>query len=511
MADSEKKGDESQAEATDENKVDAGAAAGDEQEPQKLKVEVAIEKPTACERHIRVTIPREEIDRYFDREYSELMGNAQVPGFRPGRAPRKLVEHRFHKDVADRVKSALLLDGIAQVSEDESLSAISEPDFDLDAVTLPKDGPMTFEFDLEVRPEFALPKWKGLSLEKPVHEFTTEDVDQSLKSMLARRGRLVPFDGPAEKEDYISANLSFRAGDKELSRANEEVIRIRPVLSFRDGTIEAFDELMSGVRAGETRTGKATISADAPNAEMRGKQVEATFEVLEVKKLELPELTPELLRELGDFELEADLRDEIRDALRRRLEYRQQREAREQITAALTVAADWELPPELLKRQSHRELQRAVMELQRSGFADDEIRARENELRQNIMASTARALKEHFILERIAEDEKIEPTEQDYDEEIRLIAAQTGESPRRARAQLEKGGMMDVLRNQVVERKVIELILSHAQFKEVPYQPEGIEAEALDKTVAGGEDEEAAIPAAKPESSHAASSPSADA
>ena len=111
------------------------------------------------------------------------------------------------------------------------------------------------------------------------------------------------------------------------------------------------------------------------------------------------------------------------------------------------------------------------MELQRSGFSDEEIRAHENELRQNSMAATARALKEHFILERIAEEEEIDADERTTSAEIRLIAAQSGESPRRVRARLEKAGSMDVLRNQIIERKVIERILADAEFKEVPYEP----------------------------------------
>ena len=267
------------------------------------------------------------------------------------------------------------------------------------------------------------------------------------------------------------------------------------MLSFRDGKIENFDGLMAGVRAGETRQGEAQLSDDAPNAALRGQKVTAIFEVLEVKKLEVPELTPELLDELGGFRDEADLRDAIRDQLARQLEYEQHRRAREQITAALTVAADWELPPAMLQRQSRRELQRAVMELQRSGFSDEEIRAHENALRQNSTAATARALKEHFILERIAEEEEIDADEEDYEAEIRLIAGQSGESPRRVRARLEKSGSMDVLRNQIVERKVIELILAHASFKEVPYEFRRTDEEAVDHAAGGGE--HADIPEAK--------------
>ena len=104
---------------------------------------------------------------------------------------------------------------------------------------------------------------------------------------------------------------------------------------------------------------------------MRSGGVTAIFEVLEVKRLEKPQLTPEFLRELGGFELEADLRDAIKDALERRMEYQQRQQARQQITSVLTVAANWDLPPGLLQRQSQRELQRAVLELQRSGFGDE--------------------------------------------------------------------------------------------------------------------------------------------
>jgi len=476
------------------------ASAGGEQKPERLNLQVAIEERSACERHITVTVPRDDIKRYFDKQFSELMGTAHVPGFRQGHAPRRLVEARFRKDVTDQVKSSLLLDSIAQITDEKQLAAISEPDFDLAAIELPQDGAMTFEFDLEVRPEFEIPQWKGLKIDKPVREFSDKDVDQALANLLARYGRLVPHDGPAEMGDYVTTNLTFRHGDEVLSSAQEEVIRIRPVLSFRDGKISKFGEVMVGVRAGESREVQAELSEDAPNAALRGKSVQALFEVLEVKKLELPEMTPQFLEAMGGFESEAELRDAVRDNRRQRREYHQYRTARQQVTDALTAGANWELPPDLLRRQSDRELQRAVLELRRSGFRDDEIRAYENELRQNSRQSTARALKEHFILERIAEDEKIDATPEDFDQEIWLIAHHSGETPRRVRSRLEKHGGMDVLRNQIVERKVVDLILSHAEFKEVPYQPESIEAEALDRTAGGGETD-SNIPTAKPEGS----------
>jgi trigger factor len=468
-----------------------------EEKQERLNLDVKIESRGTCERHITVTLPREDIERYYDHEFSDIMPEAQIPGFRPGRAPRKLVESRFRKEVTGKVKSQLLMDSLAQIHEENKIAAISEPDIDIDAVEIPEDGSMTFEFNLEVRPEFAIPTWKGLAIEKPVHEITDADVDRTLQRILSNRGKLTPFDGPAAPGDYVTVNLTFKNGEQIIASANEEVIRLRPVLSFRDGKIENFDKLLSGIRAGETRTAEAQVSNDAPNFDLRGKEVTAVFEVLEVKKLELPELNAELLDELGGFELEADLRDAIKDQLGRQLDYEQRQRARKQITAALTEAATWELPPKLLESQSHRELERAVMEMRRSGFGDDEINAYANDLRQNSYLGTAKALKEHFILERIAEEEKIDAEEKDYDEEITLIAAQSGESARRIRSKIEKAGNMDVLRNQIVERKVIDMILSNATFKEVPFEFETTDAEAIDHALSGPTHGD--IPEAKPD------------
>jgi trigger factor len=207
--------------------------------------------------------------------------------------------------------------------------------------------------------------------------------------------------------------------------------------------------------------------------------------VLEVKKVELPEIDATLLQKFGKLENAGQLRDLVKHELERRLEYQQQRRIRQQITALLTQSANWELPPDLVRRQSRRELERAVLEMRSSGFSEEEIKTYEHELRQNSLATTRRALQEHFILERIAEEEKLEAEPGDYDNEIALIAAQSNDSPRRIRARMEKKGLMDALRNQIIERKVIGLIKEHAQFQDVKYEPEKSAVEPVDLTLSG--------------------------
>jgi trigger factor len=474
--------------------VESEEAQEEEREP--LSLDVKIDSPSACQRHVTVTVSRADIDRYFDKAFGDLMPTATVPGFRAGRAPRKLVEHRFRKDVADQVKGSLLMDSLSQVTDDQKLAAISEPDLDPTAVELPDEGPLTFEFDIEVRPEFDLPKWKGLTIERPVREITAKDIEQELQTMLASRGRLTPIDGPASAGDYVTANFTFKDGDEVVNEIKERTVRLAKVLSFPDGKIENFAKGMAGVEAGKTKTLPIQISDGAPNERLRGRQVTAGVEVLDVKRLSLPEMTPELLSEFG-VDSEGDLRDAVQENLKRQLSYHQQQAVRRQVTSLLTAAATWELPPEMLKRQSRRELERAKLELRRSGFSDEQILAHENRLRQSTEANTARALKEHFILERIAEEEKIEENEQDYEDEIRLIAAQSGETPRRVRTQLERQDLMDVLRNQIIENKTIQLILSHASFKDVPFEPERTDTESVDQAAGGGDEDQSEIPEAK--------------
>lgn len=472
-------------EETTDVAVQDGPAAEDG-EDQSLDLKVDIEKPSACERHVSVTVSRADIDRYLDDAYSTLMPTAAVPGFRAGRAPRKLVEQRFKSEVVDQVKGSLLMDSLTQISEEGSFAAISEPDLNLEAVELPEDGPLTFEFDIEVRPDFDMPKWKGLKIKRPKHDFTDEDIDKNLQQMLARYGQLAPHDGAADDGDYITANITSKADGKVVAEDEELVLRLRDTLSFSDAKLEGFAKLMKGAKAGDKKSTKVTVGAGAANEELRGKDVEVEFEVLEVKKLKLPELTEDFLQELGRFESEEALRDAVKQNLERQLEYAQQQKARGQITELLTESANWELPPGLLKRQSARELERAIMELRRSGFSESEIRARENSLRQNSAESTATALKEHFILERIAEEESIDVEDGDFEKEIFLMSMQSGESPRRVRAQLEKRGLMDVLRNQIVERKVMEAVQAEAKFTDEPYEPTKDDTEAVPLAIAGG-------------------------
>ena len=153
------------------------------EEKEKLDLAVEVKETSACERHVTVTVPRSDIEKYFDKQFDELVPRAEVPGFRVGKAPRQLVEKKFRKQLTGQVKGSILMDSLSQVSDSQDFSAISEPDLDFEQVVIPEEGDLTYEFNIEVRPEFDLPEWKGLSLERPEREFTDEDIDNHIGNL----------------------------------------------------------------------------------------------------------------------------------------------------------------------------------------------------------------------------------------------------------------------------------------------------------------------------------------
>ena len=248
------------------------------------------------------------------------------------------------------------------------------------------------------------------------------------------------------------------------------MLELRSLLRFQDAELEGFDELMAGAAAGEDRQTEITVAAEADNVAMRGETLALSLAVTAVKKPHLPDLDEEFFDRLG-VENEDALKDALRDTLERQAEFGQRQDTRSQVLERITESADWDLPEELVTKQTDNALRREMLEMQQAGFTPQEIQARENEIRQHAISPTRHAIKEHCVRERIAEEEEIEVGGQDLDVEIQMMAMQAGENPRRLRARLIKSGMIENLEAQVRERKSIEVNLEHAEFNDVEGEP----------------------------------------
>ena len=447
---------------------DTGTAATAAEAPAKLRQKVDLKDVGPCKKHIKVTVDRADIDARFGEKFTELVHDSNVSGFRPGKAPRKIIERRFKREVGDQVKTEVLLASLEQLAEDHDVAPLSAPNIDPAKIEMPDNGPLVYEFEVEVRPQFDLPNYKGLRLKRPVHTFTDEEVANEERRLLAPYGQVVPKpEGSAQVGDVLVADVTTRDDRRVLSTLKEAQFRIDRQLAFKDGLAEKFGEQVTGANAGDKRVVEIMLSSSAADPNLRGKTVQAEFDIKDVKTLRLPELTHGFLHTFG-VHTPDQLHELVGVLLQRRLEYQQRQSAREQVMRHITAASSWELPNDLLLRQARKAMARRVMEMRADGIPENEIAARQRLLQQDILNTTALALKEHFVLQKLAEVEKIEVSDDDMNEEIERIASQGDESPRRVRARLEREDLLDALAAEMIERKALDLILDAAEYEDVP-------------------------------------------
>lgn len=479
--------------STGEEERDASVSVSDEPAEQeqeqeqeakrKLELDVQIKDVGPCKKHLKVTVPRSEIERQFEDSLGTFQRDAHVPGFRPGRAPRQLVVKRFKKQVADQVKSSLLLASLEQIDEEYDLNPITQPKLDLEAIVLPDDGPLSFEMDLEVRPDFKVGDYQGLKVKRPVRTIREADIDAQFARFLERYAEIVPkLEGAGRIGDFLTADLVFHRPDgKILNEVTEIQFRLQPELRFQDGSIPGMGEALEGVKPGETREVDAKLGSSVEDPSLRGQTVKVEVRVKDLKQIRLPEVNHAFLESIG-FDSIEDLRGGVRQALERRIESQQKQAVRRQVLDALISATPFDLPPELVSRQEKSTISRLVMELRQEGFTDSDIRAREAEIRANAHEMTLRSLKEFFVLAKIAEAEGIKVEQEDLDLEIESIAARSDESVRRIRARIEKEGLGDALATQILERKALDHILKSVEIEdEVLDEPETV-VETVDQT-----------------------------
>ncbi len=456
----------------------------------KLVQTVEIKDVGPCKKHVKVTVDRGAIDKRFNEKFTELTRSdqPQVRGFRPGKAPRKMIEKQYYESVAEEIKSQVLMASLEQLAEDQTIAPLSPPEFDPTKVDIPKEGPFIYEFDIEVRPEFELPAYKGIKLRRPIHVYSTDEVEAEKKRLLEPYGQVVPKEpAVAALFDTITADVTISFKDKEINKLSEVQVKVEPQLALSDGIAADFGEKMAGATPGDVRVIDITLSQETTVEQLRGQKVQATFTIKDVKTTRPPELTQELLEESFGVSTSEAFTELVQAVLERRLEYTQRRSAREQVLATIAAAAAWELPQDMLRKQARKTLARKMMEMRNSGMDDDQIQGRRRILEQDVLKNTADALKEHFVLQKVAEVEKIEIEEEDIDAEIDRIAEQSGESFRKVKARLEKEDLIEAVAADLLERKALDLIIANATYED--YELKASEQQGEVATV-----EQAALP-----------------
>lgn len=430
-----------------------------------LKVEVRNVGP--CRKHVVVTVPEAEIAGIRETCVEDLGLKAQVPGFRTGKVPRSLLVRRFRDEIVGQVRQKVLLQSLEQLSDENNIDPISEPKLDVESLMIPDAGDFTYEFEVEVRPEFELPDFSKFRIRRPTGELTSDELKIYREQFLSAYGRRETVEGAANPGDFIVAKITFSHGDKVIREIGEMALQLLPTLNFPDAEVKGIDTMLAGVVAGDTRTITATISMQTPVVEMRGEEVRIQFDVLHVQRLNGPSADAEFLEQMG-VESSDELDEALRASLERQIEFQQRQAVRQQVLEQISESADWDLPESIVRQQTENALRREILEMSQAGFTREQILARENDIRRNAIDNTRQALKEHFVLDRVATQENIECEPEDIERELQTMSFQSGEPVRKIRARMTRSGMIENLEAQLRERKAVDFILSKATFDDVP-------------------------------------------
>jgi len=426
-------------------------------------MDVSVDDVAACKKRLTITFPRDEINRKFDERFTELEREALVPGFRPGRAPRRLIEKRFREAVTEEVRAKLVAEGFEKAIEEQDLDVIGEPDVDPDKITLPDEGEMTFSIELEVRPQFTLPDdYSQIPLETVKRpEVTDESVAAALERLREQYGRLEPVgeDGEVQDDDILTCDFALQADDVMVVDRTGVRLPVAPI-AVEGIRLDGLPDLLKGAKAGETRTSRITIGEEADNEDARGKEAELRIKIVSIGRVVLPD--DEALLAAADYQ---DM-DALKAAVRRQQEARSDTAFRQAQERAIedwlleTVALD--LPEDLTKRHASRLLSRQLVDLQYRGIPPQEIESRLDDIRGASTERAARDLKRHFILEAIAKKEGMEATDAEVDARVRFIAARYGRKEDRLRDEMAAEGALESLRGQILEDKVLRMLLEKA-------------------------------------------------
>ena len=482
---------ESEAAETAENRQ-----AQDDAEEEKYKCTVAVRDSGPWKKKVSVTVLRAEIDKELNRQYGELRWKAEIPGFRKGRAPRRLVEKRYGEDITNQAKLKLMGQAFKQIEDEQDFEVLGEVDFDPEKVEMPQEGDFTWEYEIEVKPEFELPHLEGVKIEKPLFEVTEERVAEAIMEIRRRRGETVEIvDEAVQEDDWVRGDVALKvegvAGEERL-----EDHSIRAAATALMGVmVEDMGEILGGAAIGQTRTCQATITDTHQKEEYRGKQAEFTIEIKGIRRLVPAELNEEFFQRLGVKD-QAELRQYIEESLAQQAEKEIRRMMAQQVYKYLEEQMEFELPEGVAARHANRFLARQYYDLLQRGVARELIDENLEKLRASTSGEAKRQLKMSFIMEAVAEKLAINVTDMEVNGVVAQIAAQYGRRPERVREELVREGRLEDLKNQIRNERAVDRILEMAEVVDAPIKAPQVEEKPRKRKIrtpksSGEEDREA--------------------
>lgn len=470
-----------------------------------------------CRKQLRIEIPGDTVRTETDRVAADLARTVNIPGFRRGHVPKSVVKTRFRKELRDEVVAHLLPETFRTAVADKDLKIIGEPA--LENLKFGDDDSIDVTFALEVKPEIELSNYKSLPVTKRVYKIRDEDVEQTIKGLRDEHAELVPVeDRGAEVGDIITSTLTGRFeavtnqakaesdGTEEEQKTESQEAETREAETREEqkaegeeehkteeqkaeenqqeseevkqedveieigasGVLKEFTEALTGARPGDTRAFTVTYPAEYKPERFAGRTVAYSAEVVAVRVKELPEANDEFAQLIGenhqtDFKTMDELRAHIRSTLEREAVQRSDAESRSAIMETLIDRNRFEVPDFAVEKQMDTRVRTLVTQLANQGIDPRRMQIDWQGIREGQREQAEREVRGAFVLDRIAETENIEVTEEEINGELEQYAESSNQTLGALKARLTKEGALDSIKEQIRSRKALDIVVASAE------------------------------------------------
>ena len=432
---------------------------------------IVVEKQPKCVATLRVEIPAEKVQGQRDQIVNGYLSKARIAGFRPGKAPRAVIEKRFEKEISEQLHEKLVGEAYDAALKQEALKVL---DFGVpEDLTTQADGRITFVSTLTLAPEVQLPEYKGITVTVPLLAVPDAEFQAQLTGLQERFAEFKDIEGrPAAMADFAVIDYSSTVEGKPTE---EFLGKPAGYLTGREGFWVRLDEQaflpgfaaqLVGMTPGESREITLTLPGDFPLADLRNHEILFTTTLRELKESILPELTDELAARVAPGktleEISAIIRDNLQHERKRKIEDMKVN----QIVAHFNAQVDFELPEELVTQETQSQADAMVRRGVQSGMSENEIQSQQAEIFASAGQQAVTNLRTNFILQEIARAEKITVTDAEMVNHLAQIAQSRKVAPKKFIKDMQRAGRLPAIRNSITVGKAIDFLVEHAEVVE---------------------------------------------
>jgi len=408
-----------------------------------------------CKKEIDLEIPASVVKEEFGEALNLFARRAKVHGFRPGKVPVDIVKRKHYQDIKDSLINSLVPKSVNQELESYNLKPVSSPV--VTEISFQEDEPLKFTAQFEVWPEFELPEYTGIEVKKKKVAVTAKDIEESVESLRERSLQYIPTEKRGvEDGDYVVTDIQSRDIHSNKSLPREKVV----ILAGHPENEKKLNDILLGLKTNETRDFEIQYPKDHKNKKLAGKDIAYTIQVVSIKEKKLPDIDDDFAKELGEFNSLNDLKEKIKSELKLSKENAAQRELTEEILQKIADKVTFDLPESLVEEESIALVRRALSS-QPQHVHQALTKEAVEKMKDAMKIKADKNLKNHLILTKIAEKEKIEVTEIDITNEMKQIAQANSISL----SQVSENVKREDLRDNLLIRKTVDFLVKNAKIE----------------------------------------------